>query len=332
MAEGNSLAVLAPRTEAGGRPWSDHWYHYVNDPTFGMVKVAFLWSLTDGDDAGPRAYVHVALDPVSGPSRQYDHHTDDFVAQPVDDGADGHFLFEVPGVARFERDRLRVTLPEVDVDIDLTGPFVPYFPDAPGASPFLGDLLDAPMPTGHWMITTLGSPVAFRVRDAISTHDGTGLMYAERGWGTAQAHGFTYMVGVADDLQLMFAGGVAETGEEIWGGRIRIGDHDLTFLPFREGHAATSHVDGARARAHLDITDGRHRAIVEASAPRDAFYDHTTPSLTVFGSDNPVMKTMDAHLEVVVLDGGVEVARAAVPQAILEFGGVRYAPTPAAIT
>lgn len=332
MAEGNSLAVLAPRTEAGGRPWSDHWYHYVNDPTFGMVKVAFLWSLAADDDATPRAYVHVAVDPLDGPSRQYDHHTDDFVARPVDGGVDGHFLFEVPGVARFERDRLRVTLPEVTVEVDLTGPFVPYFSDAPGASPFLGDLLDAPMPTGHWMITTLGSPVQYRFHDDVATHDGPGLMYAERGWGVTQAHGFTYMVAVAEGVQVMFAGGVTETGDEVWGGRIRVDDRDLTFLPFRDGHGATSQMDPARAWVRLEVTDGQHEAAVEATAPRDAFYDHTTPSLTVFRSDNPVMKTMDAHLEVVVRDGGVEVARAAVPQAILEFGGVRYAAEPAGIS
>ena len=323
MTDPLDLGLLVPRADPGGRPWSDHWYWYCRDPEVGMLKVAWLRSLDEVDES-PRAYVHVAFDPADGgPSRQYDHHAEHHRCGPTE-GPVGSYLFEVADVARFSASSVLVTLPEVTAEIELTGPLLPYFDgDTPGASPFLGDLTPSASDQGHWMITTLATPSRYRFRDEHTDVAGQGTTYAERGWGIAQAPAFAYAVAVSDDVHVVTAGGGLD-GHEMWAGRVQFGDHDLVVVPVREGHTGSAALDPVAGTARIELTDGAHDIVIEASADPGRFYDHTTPSRTVFDAAHPVMKTMDASLRVTVRDPDGNTATASVEQAILEFGGANH--------
>jgi hypothetical protein len=149
-------------------------------------------------------------------------------------------------------------------------------------------------------------------------------VYVERGWSVRQAHGFCYVMAVSDEAKLMLTCGMPDDDTEVWAGRLVTADHDVRFLPFAGDQRVASEIDATHGRARIEIEQGPYTVHVESAAPRSDFYDQVTPSLTVFGVDTPVAKTMNARLHLEVHRDGTLVESIDLPQSILEFGGVLY--------
>jgi hypothetical protein len=321
----NSSALYRPHPPTAD-PFADTWYAYLNDPDVGLLKVVFLSYLNDRtEDGHQHAYVHVAHAPVDGPSREWDHWFRDVVSKPVESRGPEAFRFEVPGFVSIDEATMALTLPEVAVRAEWAGPHHPYFPEPdPAASPFMGPMPALPSDESHWFVHTLGTPTTYRFTDGRGETAGRGLMYAERGWSVRQAHGFCYVMAVSEPAKVVMTCGMPDDDHEVWAGRVVTDEHDLTFLPFAGDHVVTSRLDPGEGRAEVTITRDDLAVRVRAEAPLTAFYDQITPSLTVFGADHPVAKTMRAGLTLEILRDGHVVETVALPQAILEFGGVLY--------
>ena len=320
-----SLANVRPHPPTAD-PFADSWYCYVNDPAVGYVKIAFLTYLNeDTADGRQHAHVHVAHAPLDGPRREYDHWYEDVVAEALPGESPTAFRFVVPDAVAIDDSAISLTLPDVEVDARFVGPHHHYFDEPHAASsPFFGRTDSLPDERSHWFVFTLGTPTDYRYRDADAAYEGRALMYVERGWSISQAHGFCYLMAVSEQAKLMLVHGMADDRGGLWAGRLVTPDHDLTFLPFGGDQHVTSDLDSSAARADVTIGTGEHEARVASRAPLGDFYDSGTPSLTVFGAEHPVAKTMNAALEVEVRRDGSVVERISLPQSILEFGGVLY--------
>jgi hypothetical protein len=306
-------------------PYADTWYYYVHDPDFGYLKlvvVTYLNSQTTGEDQ--HAYVHVAIAPLGGPTREYDHYFRDVVTGPSDGTDPWSFRIEIPGALRVDERALELTLPEVSVDARFCGPHTHYWDEPDGAaSPFTGPT-EAMPDQSHWFVFTLGTPIEYRVHDRHGTHAGTGLAYVERGWSVHQAHGFCYLMAVSDEAKLMLTCGMPNDDVAVWAGRLVTADRDLRFLPFAGDQRVTSDLAPDTASARITIEQAAAEVRVVSEAPLTDFYDQVTPSLTVFDSDAPVAKTMNARLHLEVRRDGAVLETVDLAQSILEFGGVLY--------
>ena len=321
----NSSARFVPHPPTADR-FADSWYCYLHDPGFGFLKVAFLTYLNDRTDDGVQhGYVHLVHAPVDGPTREWDHWSRAVVSEAVPERGPDAFRFEIPGVATIDETVLSVTLPDAEARIELTGPPVRYFPEPdPAASPFMGPLPELPSEQSHWFVQTLGTPASSTWRDDDGERSGSGLLYAERGWSVRQAHGFCYLVAISDAAKVVLTCGMPDDDHEVWAGRVLTADHDLTFLPFAGDIAVSSMVTSDEGRAEIRFTQGSIEVRVTAQAPLGDFYDQITPSLTVFGAEHPVAKTMDARFTLEIRVDGSVVETHDLPQSILEFGGVLY--------
>ena len=322
---GDALNAYQPRQPAGS-PWADYWYCYVNDPDVGYFKIAFISYLLDGADNAQRAYLHIAFFPLGGGFREYDFHADRVVLEP---GADKTyaFRFEVPGRAVITETRFELTLPEASIVTNLRGEHSHYWNGCnPANGPFTPETPTLPDDKSHWFIFTLGTHAEYEFRDGGSEHRGSGMTYIERGWSSAAAPGFTYLVATSQRVRLMLVEGGKSSGgvADAWAGRVDIGDHSLRLLPVPGDHIATSEIDGAGGAVSLNVEQASFRLELRAQAPVADYYDQVTPSQTVFGAQSPVMKTMNAPLEIALYRDGTLVEHASLPQSLIEFAGAAY--------
>jgi hypothetical protein len=313
-------------------PFADTWYYYVNDPELGYLKlvlVTYLSSQTNGHDQ--HAYVHVAVAPLDGPTREYDHYFDDVVIATPDGDDPWSFSVDVPGAVHVDARSVELTLPDVSVSARFDGAHEHYWPGPDeAASPFTGPT-DGEPGRSHWFVFTLGTPTECRFEDGHGAHAGRGLAYVERGWSVRQAHGFCYLMAVSRMAKLMLTCGMPNDDVAVWAGRLVTADHDIRFLPFAGEQQVTSNLEPSRGAASLEIEQAGYVVRVVSGAPLRDFYDQVTPSLTVFGADTPVAKTMNARLHVEILRDGAVLETVDLPQSILEFGGVLYPPELATI-
>jgi hypothetical protein len=299
----------------------------VNDPTLGYLKVAWMSYLNDETAGGPQhGYVHLAVAPIGGGRHEADRWSGEVVSEAVAARGPEGFRFDVPGCAAIDERRIAVVLPELAVTVHLDGRPLPYFP-APHeeASPFLGPGAP-PGGTSHWMVHTLATPARWRLEDGDGRREGLGLLYAERGWSVRQAHGFCYLMAVSERAKVVVTCGMADDTNQVWAGRLLTDEHDLTFLPFDEDVEVTSDLDSGAARAGVTFRRDDLEVRVASEAPLTDFYDQVTPSQTVFHAEHPVAKTMQARLQVEVVQDGEVVERVDLPQSIFELGGVLYPP------
>ena len=85
-------------------------------------------------------------------------------------------------------------------------------------------------------------------------------------------------------------------------------------------------MDPAAGRVAVSLEAAGAEVRVTAHTPLKDFYDQITPSLTVFHTKHPVAKTMQARLELEVLDAGEVVEALTLPPVDPELGGVLYPP------
>jgi hypothetical protein len=321
-----ALTAYRPKRPAG-RPWADYWYCYINDPGLGYFKIAFLSYLGKRTGEQQSAYLHIAFFPHGGGFREYDFHAD---RVSLDTGSDDHpysFRFEVPGRAIITEGRIELTLPEASIVANLQGAHDHYWNGCnPANGPFTPESDIAPADASHWFIFTMGTPADYGFRDEQNEHRGNGIAYIERGWSSAAAPGFTYLVATGDKVRLMLVEGgkSAGRGGDTWAGRIDICGHSLRLLPQPGDHRAISEIDATSGTVSLVVEQGAYRLELRSVAALTDFYDQITPSQTVFEGQYPVMKTMNAALDIALFKDGNEVERAALPQSILEFGGASY--------
>ena len=129
---------------------------------------------------------------------------------------------------------------------------------------------------------------------------------------------------IYDHGESVEGGKSAGRGGDVWAGKIDIGDHSLRLLPQPDDHRATSEIDAAQGTVLLVVEQGPYRLELRSIAELADFYYQITPSQTVFDGQLPVMKTMNAALDIALFLDGIVVERAALPQSILEFAGVSY--------
>jgi hypothetical protein len=287
------------------------WLSYLNEHTRDDVQ---------------HGYVHVAHAPPGGGRVEADHWSREVRTEAAPERGPDAYCFELPGCANIDERTISVRLPEVEADLALDGPLLPYFPEPDSeASPFLGPGA-APGGSSHWFVRTLGTPATWRWEDATGLREGRGLLYAERGWSVRQAHGFCYVMAVSEPAKVVLTCGMGEDGGRVWAGRVLTAEHDLTFLPFTGDVTVTSDIDQDAARVAVAFTRDGLEARVVAEAPLEEFYDQITPSLTVFHAEHPVAKTMQARLRLQVLRDGDVVESVELPQSIFELGGVLHPP------
>lgn len=326
----DSLALFRPHAPTGD-PFADTWYFYLNDPAVGYLKIVFLSYVGDDTPAGTQcAYVHIAHAPLSGPRVEYDHYFPEVTTGPVHGPLPHGFRFEVPGSVAIDETTLRLTLADVTVEAAFVGPHHHYFDEPhPAASPFFGPVETAPPDAladadSHWFVFTLGTPARYRLQTGAGTLEGTGLMYAERGWSVRQAFGFCYLMAVSDEARLVLTCGMPAPGSQVWAARVVTASHDLTFLPFAGDVTADADLQPSAGRAVVTLTQGDLEVRVISQASSHDFYDQVTPSVTVFHADHPVAKTMNARLDLQIVQNGEVIEQVTLPQSILEFGGVLY--------
>ncbi|MCB2064029.1 MAG: hypothetical protein KDE25_11385 [Novosphingobium sp.] len=324
----DALAAYKPQPPAGA-PWADYWYAYINDPEVGFFKIAFLSSLKPGQSEPQSAYLHIAFFPLGGGFREYDFYADNVT---LDAGAGDNpqaFRFEVPGAAVISHDRIELTLPEARLSATIGSDHAHYWNQCnPANGPFTPEADTPPGAASHWFIYTLGTPVEYQFGDAHDGHSGKGMIYIERGWSSSAAPGFTYLVATSEHAKLMLVEGGKSSGRggEIWAGKLILGEHRLRLLPMSGDYEAHSVLDASRGAMSLDLEQRPYRLELRASAPLTDFYDQVTPSQTIFSAQHPVMKTMNAALDITLYKEGNVVEQIALPQSILEFAGAAYPP------
>ena len=322
----SALGAYRPRLPAG-RPWADYWYCYINDPAVGFFKIAFLSYLGERTDEQQRAYLHIAFFPLGGGFREYDFHADRVSLDAGEDDCPYSFRFEVAGRAVITESRIELTLPEASLVATLQGAHDHYWNGCnPANGPFTPESNSAPADASHWSIFTIGTQSDCEFRDAQNEHRGSGMADIERGLSSAAALGFTNLVATGDRVRLMLVEGgkSAGRGGDVWAGKIDIGDHSLRLVPQPDDHRATSEIDAAQGTVLLVVEQGPYRLELRSIAELADFYYQITPSQTVFDGQLPVMKTMNAALDIALFLDGIVVERAALPQSILEFAGVSY--------
>lgn len=325
---GAALAAYQPQPVAGN-PWADYWYCYINDPEVGYFKIAFMSYLNARTGDAQHAYLHIAFFPLGGGFREYDFHCDRVTSEAGDRSCPYSFHFEVPGAAIITQDRIELTLPEASIVATVLPDHKHYWNGCnPANGPFTPETDGKPRPESHWFIFTLGTPTHYAYHDARSTHHGRGTVYIERGWSSASAPGFTYLVATGDKAKLMLVeGGISSgRGAEAWAGKILMAGHELQLLPLPGDHRSASDLDSSRGAVSVELEQLPYRLVLKAQATLRDFYDQVTPSQTVFGSEFPVMKTMNAALDIALYRSDVLVESLVLPQSILEFAGAAYCP------
>lgn len=321
-----TLDEFSPRPITG-YPWSDAWYYYINDPQVGYFKIVFLTFLNeDTPDDKPHSYLHVVYAPADGSKkREYDYYYEDVDAKPVSGPVPWSFQFNVADVAKISEQRIELNLPDVSLSADFSNTHRHYSnDDSPGASPF-GWVTSLPFVENQWFVFSMATATDYHYKDAQDEFNGKGLSYIDRGWNSGQAAGMIYLMAVAEDAKFMFSGGVdGNLPIESWAGRLITEKHDLTFTPSIKGMATSTEPKPCDASMHLEMNEGDYRVVVDSSAPLDSFYNHVTPSLTVFKSRNAVMKSMQAATTVKVYHNDELTETIDLKQSVLEFGGIHY--------
>jgi hypothetical protein len=323
--QATELAQFAPQVPTKN-PFSDAWYYYIHDEQVGYYKITFLAYLNDETpDNKPHAYIHVVYAAKSGEKRYYDYY---FEQLETSRGTGKHpwsFEFNVPGKAQISEDRIALTLPGVSLEADISDQHQHYWQhDNPGASPF-GWLTSLPFVENQWFVFSLGTPTRYRYTDAQVSHSGEGLTYIDRGWNSGQAAGMVYVTGVSPEAKFMFTGGTdGKLPIETWVGRLITAQHDLTFPVSLKGFGTENALDPCAASATIEMEQDDYRVVVKSTAAPGSFYDHRTPSVTVFNAPNAVMKSMHARANIEVYKQEQLVEALAVDQSLLEFGGVYY--------
>jgi hypothetical protein len=231
----------------------------------------------------------------------------------------------VPGVAKISERRIELNLPDVSISADFSSEHIHYSKgDNPGDSPF-GWITSLPFVENQWFVFSMATASEYAYKDAAGEYKGTGLTYIDRGWNDGQAAGMIYLMAVSDDVKMMFTGGVdGNLPLETWVGRLITPKHDLTFTPSLNGMDTDSQPAPCDASMKLSMREGDYRIEIDAEAPLSTFYNHVTPSLTVFKSPNAVMKSMQAETIIKVFHKGELAETINLPQSILEYGGVHY--------
>lgn len=320
-----TLDQFSPRPITG-YPWSDAWYYYINDPDVGYYKIVFLSYLNeDTEDNKPHAYLHVVFAPLEGEKRQYDYYYDNVQAKPVAGDVPWAFEFNVPGAAKISEKRIELTLPDVEIAADFSSQHLHYSTgDNPGDSPF-GWITSLPFVENQWFVFSMATDAKYAFKDAQSSHQGDGLTYIDRGWNDGQAAGMIYLMAVSEDVKMMFTGGVdGNLPLETWVGRLITPRLDLQFTPSIDGMDTDSRPSPCEASMALTMHEDDYRVEINADAALSTFYNHVTPSLTVFHSPNAVMKSMQARTTIKVFHKEALIETLHLPQSILEFGGVHY--------
>lgn len=321
----STLDEFSPR-EATHNPWSDAWYYYIHDPKVGYYKIVFLTYLNEETpDNQPHAYVHVVLAAKDGSTREYDYYFNEVVAKPVAGDSEYAFSFEIPGVASINEKSIALDLPDVSIKADFSADHLRYStPEHPNVSPFAW-LTSLPFVENQWFVFSMATPAQYQYRDAEHQYQGSGLTYIDRGWNSGQAAGMVYLMAVSEELKLMLSGGTdGKLPMEIWAGRLISEQHDLTFTPSINGMAAHTDFNPCEGKARVEMQEGDYRILVQSAAPLASFYNHVTPSLSVFHSKNPVMKSMQATATVEIYKDETLLDSITLEQSVLEFGGLHY--------
>jgi len=325
LSNATTLDEFSPRP-IGGNPWSDAWYYYINDPEVGYYKIVFLTYLNESTvNDKPQAYLHVVFAPKNGEKREYDYYFKDVTSKPVKGEVPYAFVFEVPGIATIDEDSIDIRLPDVSIQATLTGDHLHYAAGGnPGASPF-GWLTSLPFVQNQWFVFSMATPTRYTFRDAHAQHRGEGLTYIDRGWNSGQAAGMVYLMAVSDDVKMMFTGGADKhLPIETWTGRLITDKYDLTFTPSINGMAADANFSPCGGTALIEMNDDGYRVSIDSRASLDTFYNHVTPSMTVFHSENPVMKSMQARAVLKLFRDEELLDTYEIDQSVLEFGGIHY--------
>ncbi|NIB42143.1 hypothetical protein HBA55_21230 [Pseudomaricurvus alkylphenolicus] len=324
-ASATTLDQFSPRP-VHGFPWSDAWYYYIHDPDVGYFKIVFLTFLNQDTGADKQeAYLHVVFTPKTGQKREYDYYYKDVVAAPVNGDKPYSFKFEVPGAAKINESSIELNLPDVSISAQFKDEHIHYSNDEnPGASPF-GWVTSLPFVENQWFVFSMATETQYRFKDHWAQHSGHGLTYIDRGWNDGQAAGMIYLMAVSEQVKLMFTGGIdGNLPIESWAGRLITPKHNLTFSPSIKGWDTTTKSDICASWMEVQMIEGDYRVKIVAEAPLGSFYNHVTPSLTVFQSENPVMKSMSAKTSVEVYKNDRLVETVSVDQSILEYGGSHY--------
>jgi hypothetical protein len=315
-----TLADLKPHPPTG-QPWNEQWFYYFNDPAVGYFKISMqTFIYADDPELKERGYLHLVYTPLEGDIRTYDYLYND-VEVSAKPETDHGFVFRIPGVAEMTETSIRINTPEFSFSSELTGPHQHYWRLNKGASPY-SLLTSLPNVANRWFVFSLATPAQYTFSADYAQHQGSASTYIDKGWSTSQATNYAFVMATEAERQLMLAGGSDEGfAIEMWAGRYRSSDHNMTFLPSIAGLTVERTLQPCEGKLNMVLKGLGKELRINARANMEDFEDSTLPSLQVFNAEYPSAKTMNAQINVELYRFGKLKETAHFPQGALEFGG-----------
>ena len=300
--------------------WSEQWFYNLGDPNTGYIKVSLqTYKSTEMDAVS--AYIHVAYSPINGPTRVNNYYFDNVeLDHPTNPGK---FYYHVENKVTATEEGLELNLPDFKYSVSWLGPHQHYWSGFnPGKSP-MGILADIPSLNAQWFIYSVGTPAAYSFSNDEVDLSGIGTMHIDKGWfDQAYTSNFLYVLGLTDQTQLFVTGGpTGSLGIEPWFAKYVSDDLNLTFPLTIKGLGVKSNYDGCQGELNFEIRNLTYKLVVSATAEPDTFYLSEMPSVKLFNSEQGIMKSMQARIDIKVYHFGRLIEEKTLDQGHLEFSG-----------
>lgn len=300
--------------------WSEQWFYNLGDPNMGYVKVS-LQTFKSPEMDTISAYIHVAYSPISGPTQVNNYYFDQVeLDHPTNPDK---FYYHVPNKVTATEEGLYLDLPNFKYSVSWLGPHQHYWSGLnPGKSP-MGILADIPKLNAQWFIYSVGTSADYSFSNDVVSLSGVGTMHIDKGWfNRAYTSNFLYVLGLTNQEQLFITGGpTGSLGIEPWVAKYVSDELNLTFPFTIKGLGVKSNYDGCQGRLDFEIKNLTYKLVVSANSEPDTFYLSEMPSVKLFNSDQGIMKSMQARIEIKVYHFGMLIEEKIIDQGHLEFSG-----------